>query len=271
MKQLLIIVLAIVLILFVLVPAAFIFLGKVGNPLAIGPIDGITPQYTNNGNGAVQHTQVAAAGGLASLWKITDTKARTINCESRTEAYEPHVRDATLKRNGEKSIVSSDTYTYRLTLPQPVYDWAYTKGSLLDESASFVYGNTIINILARTAKTECNQVAAKIYKDFHNKNGGVEYFSSRTYLEQNAPLGLTKAILRTSGDGEVGGTDYYWYILDEEYNNDPQKAVTTIWYSARINRTEYWFAFRIPKAMESDLNKAAEDVLERIDFNTFVM
>lgn len=281
MKNVFILILTIALILFVLVPAAYIFLGKVNNPLAITPMDGIVPTYDTNGRTitASASTKTSTANetsGILGLWKRmsnqggsalgnTASVANAIDCGTR-QSYESASRDAKLTRDEEKSIIKSDAYKYTFTLPAPIYDWDYTKGSLVDESASFVYKDTIVNVLARTTKIECNTIASKLYKNFHEKNGAVEYFSSRTYTEQGKSLSLTKAILRTFGKGDVNGTEYFWYLLDEEYNNDSAKAVVTMWYSTRIGRTEYWFAFRTTKDNEENLNPIAEEVLENVEF-----
>lgn len=252
MKHIIAITVAIALILFVLVPAAFIFLGKVGNPLALTAMSGLTPQYRTS-NGVVNNYA---------------TTTKSIDCTDERVSYEPHVRDAELTRDDEKSIISSDVYNYKLVLPAPIYDWDYTHGGLQDESVSFVYKETIINILARTSNIDCNTIASKVYKNFHTKNEAVEYFSSRTYVDQGKAIGLQKAVLETYGTETIGDRDYHWYLLEEYYQNTPDHIVATKWYSTRIGRTEYWFAFRAFKEISDQVNDTAHEVLEEIEYDS---
>ncbi len=234
---------AVLVILFVLVPLVYIGLGKIENPLAI--------------NGA----SVIGAGDAISK--------NLINCNDPKVSLEAHVKDAHLIRDDEESIINSDFYKLTVSLEEPVVDWQYTNGTLADEVASFVYKETIVNVLARTSVPKCNNKAQEIFEDFHEKTSGVEYFSSPIYLAQGKPLGLTQSVLRTHGQGEVGNIDYHWYLLDEEFSSLSNRPVVTIWYSTRVGRTEYWFAFRTFKENEDDLNKIAEEVLENTEFRKF--
>lgn len=237
-------------ILFVFVPLSYMALGKMENPLAIKPISAFDDQNQ-------------LFGGRAGATN------QTLDCTDPIQSLEEHVRDAHLSKDGDESIVSSDFYKLNIVLEKPVEDWQYTKGALEDEVASFVYDDAIVHILARSAVSKCNSVSSKIFDDFHKKTSGVEYFSSRIYLNQGKSIGLTRSTLRLKGEGSIGGEDYFWYMLDEEFHNVNEKPVVTIWYSTRIGRTEYWFAFTTFKGNEGNLNSIATDILENTKFRKF--
>ncbi len=235
--------LAILIILFVLVPLSFMALGKIENPFAFEPISAFADKE--------------------------ELAKRIVDCTNPEQSLEAHVRDAALARDEEESSIESTFYKFIINLEAPVVDWQYTKGVLDDEVASFVYKDVIVNILARTSVSKCSGTAKEVFENFHEETSGVEYFSSNTYLTQGAPIGLTRSTLRSHGQGGVGDADYYWYLLDEEFVNLSSKPIVTIWYSTRVGRIEYWFAFRTFQENEQNLNKVAEEVLEGIEFLKF--
>lgn len=300
MKHILIFVFTISLVLFVLVPATFIFLVKISNPMVIGPVSGMVPTYKNdpsanqinpninnvvindkfnnrigNNNTDEQSKNQSIISILTNVWKDNNyqqTEIKTIDCKNPNESFELPVRDAQLFRKGEKSIVSSEMYHYNITMPAPIYDWQYTNGVLTNESASFVYDEKIINILARKSKVDCNNVAQTIYKKFHTKNDAVEYFSSQIYLDQGRNIGLTEAVLNTIGIEKIKGHTFYWYTLDEKFKNSPPQIVSTIWFSTRVGRTEYWFVFRGYKNdslfLRTSLDEFAKKFIKSVQFDS---
>ncbi len=245
----------IALILFVMVPLAYVAVGRIANPFSL---DSVTTANLSNTSGR---------RGMVEALAEKDTKA--IDCTAPLQSLEPHVRDARLMRDGQSSTIKSEFYKLNIALEEPIVDWQYTKEVLSDEVASFVYKDVIVNTMARTAKPECTRQAATIYKDFHTKGQAVEYFSSRVYLDLGKPIGLTSAVLRNYGDASMNGNNYYWYMLDEQFGALSDKPVVTIWYSTRVGRTEYWFAFRTFKAQEGKLNDIAEEVLDSVEFLKF--
>lgn len=253
LPHIIVIIIAAVLILFVMIPAAFIALGKLANPLKI---DSTTTTSLNN-------NQLAGA-----IFTNTNQKNQ-VDCTNPLIALEPHIHDATYDRQNDESVIASSFYKMRITLEDPIVDWQYTNLALEDEVASFVYKDTIVNIYARSSVADCNSKAKTAYADFHEKTKAVEMFSSPKYRELGKPIGLTDSVFREHGQSEVGDTDYYWYLLDEVFGTKTDKPVATIWYSTRIGRIEYWFAFRTFKEHESSLNSVAEEVLDSIEFEKF--
>ncbi len=237
------IVIAVLIILFVFVPLAFIALGKIENPLAIQPNTSLLDNVSSDKNSP--------------------------NCTDPKQSLEAHVRDVHLTREDEESSINSDFYKLAINLEEPVVDWQYTNGALPDEVASFVYKDVIVNMLARSSVSKCNTKAGQIFENFHEKTLGVEYFSSTVYMQQGSPIGLTKSVLRNHGKSEINDIDFYWYLLDEEFSNMSSRPIVTIWYSTRVGRIEYWFAFRTLKENENNLNTVAEEVLENTEFRKF--
>ncbi len=275
MKHFLIIILAICIVLFVLVPLAYISLGRMPNPWEIAPTTNYNPSYasTSASRGPSAETDVLArvfGGTYAKLRSGKDPE----KCTNPATSLAPHVRDAKLMREGASdagdepgdSIVSSAAYKLSVRVPGPVTDWQYTAGAMEDEVASFTFDNIIVNILARNTVKECIGAAEEGFRDFHEGSAASEYFSSAVYVGQGKPIGLESAALRTLGKGKVSGHQYYWYLLDEEYAGFEDRPVVTIWYSTYIAGTEYWFAFRTYRALGSDLNAKAEDILDGVRF-----
>jgi hypothetical protein len=283
----LVIILAICVVLFVLIPLAYMVMGKIPNPWEIGPTTTYNPAYSSAyaqpGAGTSSGTASTEPDVLKRIFGGAYAKLGSSNrnpiCMDPATSLSPHMRDATLRRGGDvndvnganqQSIVSSDTYHMSMTLPGAVTDWQYTDGALEDELASFTYDNLIINILARSSVSDCVRTAEKTFGDFHESNQATEYFSSPVYMNQGKPIGLESATLRTSGKGEISGRQYYWYMMDETYAGFENRPVVTIWYSTYVNTalggTEFWFAFRTYKVYEEDLNKKAEGVLGGVGF-----
>lgn len=253
LPHILLITFAIALILFVMIPAAFIALGKLQNPLKIDRALGYGAGDTRS--------QTASA--------IFNNQKNEIDCTNPMIALEAHMKDATYDRLDDESVIESAFYKLRIALEDPLVDWQYTHLTLDDEVASFVYKDTIVNVFARTSTESCNTKAKRSYADFHKETKAVEMFASPTYLERGRSLGLTEAIFRAHGQSEIGDVDYYWYLLDEVFGTKTDKPIATIWYSTRIGRTEYWFAFRTFKQNEPSLNSVAEEVLENTEFEKF--
>lgn len=282
----LILILAISVVLFVLVPLSYIALGKIDNPWEINNTGIYTPR--NNaasvsgalaGGGSTGATSGTVTGGTAStepdvlkrifgpVYANLGKSDRDTYCSDPAKSLEPHKRDAILGRDDETSIISSDMYNLSLELEKSLTDWNYTNGSLEDELISFTSDNLIINILARTTIPDCRTFIKGKFEDFHTKNSSIEYFSSPTYASQGRSLGLQSATLRTFGDDSIGDQDYYWYLLDETYTKFPDRPIATLWYSTYVHGTEYWFAFRTYKIYEGGLRQKAEDILETAVFN----
>lgn len=268
LKHTLLIFLSIALVLFVFIPAAYIFLGKLSNPFVIQS----KSAFDESTYGSLSANSRGALGTASGNLVKSDDGKDFIDCSIPRQSLAPHIRDAKLMRNGEESIVSSQAYAFTMPLSGPVLDWQYTNGSLEDEVASFVYGNTILNIMARSSVPECERQVAGVFTSFHEQNTAVEYFSSKTYVTQGKSIGLVNATLRTHGQSKIGGHTYYWYILDEQFARptaaDPNSRmdITSMWFSTRTNGTEYWFAFRTAKIDEDDLNPLAEEILGDIEF-----
>lgn len=280
MKQLLIIILAICVVLFVLVPLSYIFLGRIDNPWKIGETTTYNPSYSsastiprsaNGVSGNSNAANVAASQDLISrifspsYAKLGEPERKAF-CANRETGLKPLTRDATLSRDGDESIISSESAHFVMSLQGPVTDWQYTNGALEDEIASFTFNNLIINALSRSSVSDCIKMAEKNFKEFHTTSSGTEYFSSPIYLNQGKPIGLQSAVLRTMGKGTIDGHLYYWYLLDEVYSGFQDRPIVTLWYSSYINGSEYWYAFRSYKSEEKDLNRKSEAVLESVDY-----
>jgi hypothetical protein len=265
MKQFLIIILAICLVLFVLVPLAYMSMGRIPNPWEIAPTTNYNPAYSSSTPQSTETDILTRVFG-GSYAKLDQANP----CSNPSSSLEPHIRDATLSREGNASIISSASYDMSMRLDGPVTDWQYTSANgakgMEDELASFTYGNLIVNILARSSVGPCIKVAGENFKNFHTGNASAEYFSSSIYINQGRPIGLRSATLRTFGKGEIDDTQYYWYLLDETYSGFEDRPVVTLWYSTYIRGREFWFAFRTYKAEEGGLNAKAEGILENITF-----
>jgi hypothetical protein len=198
-----------------------------------------------------------------------------IACAIPAKSLESHMRDATLTRNGEESTVKSKKYDVEINLDVPVVDWQYTEGKLDNELASFVYKDVIVNVLARKSTALCSTITKNTFDTFHTDGKGVEYFSSRAYLNLGKPIGLIRAVFRIHGEREIDGNQFYWYIIDETFTlgsnaqNQVQTELVTIWYTTHIGRNEYWFAFRTLKKDEDNLNKTAIEFIEQTAFLKF--
>lgn len=288
MKQFLIILLAICIVLFVLIPLAYMSLGKIPNPWEFTPNTNYNPTYAGGsqagaGNG---NATGGAAGSQDSLKPSTNTDIlsrvfggsysklgssnRNPVCADPATSLVGHVRDAKLGRvsgSDKQSMVTSDFYNLSMVLDGPVTDWQYTNGSkyglMEDELASFTYDNLIVNILARTSADECVSIAQKNFKEFHTSSASTEYFSSPIYINLGKPIGLQSATLRTFGKSDINDHVYYWYLMDEAYAGFANRPVVTMWFSIYADGVEYWFAFRAYKAEEKGLNAKAEEILEQ--------
>jgi hypothetical protein len=300
MKQILLFIFSLCLVLFVLVPAAYIFLGRIDNPLSIVPQPGIVPTYqgsgarvvsdrsgqrTSRGDGAGRgesaqdgvSSQGASVASIFDAWKGASGDASASDertCAQSATAFESPVRDAKLVRDGEQSVVSSKGYGYQVVLEGPVYDWKYTNNALKDESVSFVFDEKIIHILARSAKPECMSVAKDAYRQFHASDGGVEYFSSRTYLDEVKKIGVSRAILNTFGTEKINGKAYYWYELNEQFAANTDQSIKTMWFSVHVGRTEYWFGFSGYDEggvfLKTSLDEFARNFLKSITFDALL-
>ena len=274
MKQFLIILLAICIVLFVLIPLAYISLGKMPNPWEIAPTTNYNPSFSEASS--TSREPLAETDILSRVFGGTYSKLGSSNrnpiCTNPATSLEPHIRDAKLSRLGgadakdQRSTVTSDFYNLTLTLDGPVTDWQYTNGSMEDELASFTFDNLIVNILSRTSVGDCVAIAEKNFKEFHTSSASTEYFSSPIYINQGKPIGLQSATLRTFGQSKIGGHAYYWYLMDEVYGSFKDRPVVTMWFSTYIGGNEFWFAFRTYKADESRLNAAAEEILGNARF-----
>lgn len=283
MKQFLIILLAICIVLFVLIPLAYMSLGKIPNPWEFTPTTNYNPAYAPGGvNGGNAGGQEAGGGTTTNVEPSTNTDIlsrvfggsysklgssnRNPVCADPATSLVGHVRDAKLGRaNGtsQQNIVSSDFYNLSMVLDGPVTDWQYTNGSMEDELASFTFNNLIVNILARTSADECISIAQKNFKEFHTSSASTEYFSSPIYINLGKPIGLQSASLRTFGKSSINDHTYYWYLMDETYAGFANRPVVTMWFSTYADGVEYWFAFRAYKAEEKGLNAKAEEILEQ--------
>lgn len=257
LKSIIVILIALAMVFFVMVPLAYMAMGRIANPFSF-----------DLGNIASKNISNVRNGG-ASLTTLETT------CANTSKSLEPHLRDAVLTRDGEDSTIKSKEYDIEINLDAPVVDWQYTEGKLDNELVSFVYNDVIINILARKSTALCATVTKNKFETFHQEGKGVEYFSSRAYLNLGKPIGLNRAVFRTHGERELGGNTFYWYIMDEVFtvgtNTQGQKQaeLVTIWYTTHVGRNEYWFAFRTLKEDEENLNKTAIQFLESTAFLKF--
>ncbi len=260
LKSIIVILIAVAMVFFVMVPLAYMAMGRIANPFSFD-LGGIASKNISN-----------VRNGGASISNLETT------CATPTKSLLPHTRDATLSRDGEESTIKSKTYDLEINLDVPVVDWQYTEGKLDNELASFVYKDVIVNVLARKSTTLCSVIAKNKFNTFHTDGKGVEYFSSRAYLNVGKPIGLAGAVLRTHGEREVEGNQFYWYIIDETFSlsanganttNPSQTELVTIWYTTHIGRNEYWFAFRTLKENEDHLNKTAIEFIEQTAFLKF--
>ncbi len=271
MKQFLIILLAICIVLFVLIPLAYISLGKMPNPWEIAPTTNYNPSFSEASTTSQKpstETDILTRVFGGTYSKLGSSNRNPI-CTNPETSLEPHMRDAKLARTNDKdmrSTVTSDFYSLSLDLDGPVTDWQYTNGSMEDELASFTFDNLIINILARASVGDCISIAEKNFKEFHTSNASTEYFSSPIYIAQGKPIGLQSATLRTFGNSKIAGHTYYWYLMDEVYGGFKDRPVVTMWFSTYVDGNEFWFAFRTYKADESNLNPKAEEILGNARF-----
>lgn len=288
MKHFLIILLAICLVLFVLIPLAYMSMGRIDNPWEIAPTTNYNPSYSTatsaDSRGPSPETDVLTrvfGGTYAKLNGDGQADTAAEFCANPATSLKPHVRDATLGRESGRgdqrdgaaaeSIVSSDAHGLTMRLRGPVTDWQYTSangssGGMEDELASFTYDNLIVNVLARESASQCVKPAEKNFKDFHMSTAATEYFSSPIYINQGRPIGLESATLRTFGKGTIDDNLYYWYLLDETYAGFENRPVVTLWYSTYQSGREFWIAFRTYKAEEGGLNQKAEAILEDVSF-----
>ncbi len=274
MKHFLIIILAICIVLFVLVPLAYMSLGRIANPWEIAPTTNYNPTYSagtsSTARGSSPETDVLTRVFGGTYAKLSAADRATNPCADPASSLSPHVRDAALARDGEDSIVSSATYGIVMRLDGPVTDWQFTSanpaygssGGMEDELASFTYGNLIVNVLARSSIDACVKVAGDRFSEFHTSGASTEYFSSPVYVGQGRPIGLRSATLRTLGKKKIDGNQYYWYLLDESYAGFENRPVVTRWYSTYVHGREFWFAFRTYKDEEGGLDEKAEAILE---------
>ena len=144
MKQFLIIILAICLVLFVLVPLAYMSLGRIPNPWEIAPTTNYNPAYSSSTKQSAEPDVLTRVFG-GSYAGLDAAKP----CSNPSTSLVPHMRDATLSREGSDSIISSATYDMTMRLDGPVTDWQYTStngangsySGMEDELASFTYGD----------------------------------------------------------------------------------------------------------------------------------
>lgn len=260
LKSIIVILIAVAMVFFVMVPLAYMAMGRIANPFSFD-LGGIASKNISN-----------VRNGGASVSNLETT------CATPAKSLLPHTRDAILSRDGEESTIKSKVYDLEINLDVPVVDWQYTEGKLDNELASFVYKDVIVNILARKSNALCSVLAKNKFNTFHTEGKGVEYFSSRAYLNLGKPIGLARAVFRTHGEREVDGNQFYWYIVDETFSlgtnsanikNSAQTELVTIWYTTHIGRNEYWFAFRTLKEDEDNLNKTAIEFIEQTAFLKF--
>lgn len=252
-NPILIILLVVFMVFFVLIPLAYMVLGRISNPFSFD-LDTVINSNISN----IQNTRS----------KKDDLN---LTCSNPNTSFEALVRDAVLTRDGDESTIKSKQYYFEINLDDPIVDWQYTEGKLGNEIASFVYHDTIVNFLAQKSVSDCAQLIEKQFTNFHDQGKGVEYFSSRAYLDSGKPIGLYSAVFRTHGQRDIKSRSWYWYIIDEVFMTpqNTQAQITTIWYTTYIGRTEYWIAFRSLKENEDSLNERAVDILDSITFLKF--